>query len=87
MFCYFFLLAVYATNARAEGVFEGIPGRVATDRLTGRSGVTYEMCAGIVDKEGATLKEIAQAEILEECGYDVPIENIEKITACRYVYF
>ena len=41
---------------------------------------TYELCAGIVDKE-KPLNVIAKEEIDEECGYDVPIENIEKITS------
>lgn len=41
---------------------------------------TYELCAGIVDKE-KSLKEIAQEEIDEECGYKVELENIEKITS------
>ncbi|OUR72878.1 NUDIX hydrolase [Arcobacter sp. 31_11_sub10_T18] len=41
---------------------------------------TYELCAGIVDKD-TTYAIIAQEEIDEECGYKVPIENIEKITS------
>ena len=40
---------------------------------------TYEMCAGIIDKD-KELIEIAKEEILEECGYDVPIKNINKLT-------
>jgi UDP-sugar diphosphatase len=43
-------------------------------------GMTIELCAGIVDKE-LTLQEIAQEEIEEECGYRVPLERVEKITA------
>lgn len=41
---------------------------------------TYELCAGIVDKN-KSLEVIAQEEIDEECGYQVPLENIEKITS------
>lgn len=41
---------------------------------------TYELCAGIVDKN-KSLKQIAKEEIDEECGYKVEIENIEKITS------
>jgi UDP-sugar diphosphatase len=41
---------------------------------------TYELCAGIVDKE-KPLNVIVQEEIDEECGYIVPLENIEKITS------
>lgn len=41
---------------------------------------TYELCAGIVDKE-TSLEQIAKEEIDEECGYNVPLESIEKITS------
>jgi UDP-sugar diphosphatase len=41
---------------------------------------TYELCAGILDKE-ASLEIIVQEEIDEECGYKVALENIEKITS------
>lgn len=42
-------------------------------------GMTIELCAGIIDKD-LTLEEIAQEEIAEECGYQVPLESIERIT-------
>ena len=35
---------------------------------------TYELCAGIIDKD-ASLEQIVKEEIDEECGYDVKIEN------------
>jgi len=41
---------------------------------------TYELCAGIIDKE-VSLEQIAKEEIDEECGYDVPVESIKKITS------
>lgn len=41
---------------------------------------TYELCAGIVDKN-VPLVQIAKEEIDEECGYDVPLEKIEKVTS------
>ncbi len=41
---------------------------------------TYELCAGIVDKK-ESLEQIAREEINEECGYDVPLEQIEKISS------
>ena len=41
---------------------------------------TYELCAGIIDKE-VSLAQIAKEEIDEECGYDVALESIEKITS------
>jgi UDP-sugar diphosphatase len=46
---------------------------------TKKDGYMYELCAGIIDKEKSD-KEIAKEEILEECGYDVPLEKIKKIT-------
>ncbi len=41
---------------------------------------TYELCAGIVDKQ-ASLEQITKEEINEECGYDVSLEKIEKISS------
>lgn len=43
-------------------------------------GMMYELCAGIVDKN-TTKIQIVKEEILEECGYDVPLKNIEKISS------
>ena len=48
--------------------------------LKNSDGFTYELCAGIVDKE-ITLVEIAQEEILEETGYAVTLDRIKKITS------
>jgi len=41
---------------------------------------TYELCAGLVDKQ-MSLEQIAKEEILEECGYDVPLDRIRKISS------
>lgn len=43
---------------------------------------TNELCAGIVDKS-KPLIEIAKEEILEECGYNVPVERIELVMTYR----
>ena len=48
--------------------------------VNNHEGMSIELCAGIVDKE-LTLQQIAQEEIEEECGYSVPLEQIEKITS------
>jgi len=48
--------------------------------MNNNDGVTVELCAGIVDKQ-LSLAQIAKEEIEEECGYDVPLEKIEKITS------
>lgn len=44
------------------------------------NGMMYELCAGIVDKD-TTNAQIAKEEILEECGYDIPVESLEKISS------
>uniref|UniRef100_T2MH66 Uridine diphosphate glucose pyrophosphatase NUDT14 n=1 Tax=Hydra vulgaris TaxID=6087 RepID=T2MH66_HYDVU len=49
-------------------------------------GVSYELCAGIVDKN-CTLVEIAQAEILEETGYQVSIDKIKPLFEYNAVGF
>ncbi len=41
---------------------------------------TYELCAGIVDKD-LSLEQIVKEEIDEECGYEVKLENIEKVSS------
>ena len=48
--------------------------------LNNSDGMTVELCAGIVDKK-LSLAQIAKEEIEEECGYDVPLDKIEKITS------
>lgn len=49
------------------------------------AGVTYELCAGLVDKPDLSLEEIARQEVLEECGYDVPASKLRRITSYRSV--
>ena len=48
--------------------------------LNDERGITVELCAGIVDKE-LPLVQIAVEEIEEECGYQVPLEAIERVTS------
>jgi UDP-sugar diphosphatase len=45
--------------------------------------VTYEFCAGIIDKKHLSNKEHAHAELLEECGYSVDINSMESVTKYR----
>ena len=47
--------------------------------LKSEIGYTFELCAGITDKD-KPLNVIMQEEILEECGYNIPLENITQIT-------
>ncbi|KAF0973357.1 hypothetical protein FDP41_008564 [Naegleria fowleri] len=43
--------------------------------------LSFELCAGLLDKHGKSPLETMQAEILEECGYYVPLRMIEPITS------
>jgi len=42
-------------------------------------GMTIELCAGLIDKD-KSLEQIAKEEIEEECGFEVPLASIERIT-------
>ena len=48
--------------------------------LKNENGFTYELCAGVCDKDKSNI-EIAKEEVLEECGYDVEIKRLKKITS------
>lgn len=52
-------------------------------RYPAKLGITSELCAGIVDKS-KPLVEIAREEVLEECGYNVPVERLELVLSYRY---
>ncbi|BFZ11562.1 hypothetical protein BsWGS_14601 [Bradybaena similaris] len=71
---------VYFQNAETKKV--NGEHKIDTRKYPPSLGVTTELCAGIVDKN-ASLTQIAQAEVLEECGYDVPEEKLLKITSFR----
>ncbi|XP_054725671.1 uridine diphosphate glucose pyrophosphatase NUDT14-like [Anastrepha obliqua] len=51
-------------------------------RVRPESGITLELCAGIVDKD-KSWRQIAREEVLEECGYDVPLDGIEEVMSYR----
>lgn len=42
-------------------------------------GKTIELCAGIIDKPNLDAKRHIHEEIIEECGYNVPIDSIKHI--------
>ncbi len=44
------------------------------------SGVTIELCAGLIDKDHLSIQEIAAEEILEETGFRVDPKDLEYIT-------
>uniref|UniRef100_A0A0N7ZAJ5 Uridine diphosphate glucose pyrophosphatase NUDT14 n=1 Tax=Scylla olivacea TaxID=85551 RepID=A0A0N7ZAJ5_SCYOL len=72
--------AVYYNSVPEEG--RQASGHVDTSKYPGCSGITLELCAGIVDKK-VSLEEMAQLEALEECGYDVPLKNFEHVKTFR----
>ncbi|GIL82383.1 hypothetical protein Vretimale_11836 [Volvox reticuliferus] len=43
-----------------------------------KAAFTYELCAGLIDKSKSNV-EICQEEILEECGFSVPLEAIREV--------
>ncbi len=43
-------------------------------------GYTLELCAGLCDKDKPNI-DIAKEEVFEECGYDVDVKNIKRITS------
>ena len=49
-----------------------------------QQGVSYEFCAGIVDKK-MSLQEIAKDEVLEETGYEISVDQLQHVTTCRGV--
>ncbi|MBL0708117.1 MAG: NUDIX hydrolase [Sulfurimonas sp.] len=54
--------------------------RVPVLHANKKDGMMYELCAGLIDKDASNIQ-IAKEEILEECGYDIPLQTIEKITS------
>ncbi|XP_054258065.1 uridine diphosphate glucose pyrophosphatase NUDT14-like isoform X4 [Macrosteles quadrilineatus] len=55
---------------------------IDTEKYPASLGITLELCAGIIDKD-KSIEEIAREEVLEECGYDVPLKNLKQIKKYR----
>lgn len=55
---------------------------IDVEKYPAELGITIEVCAGIVDKKMSEA-EIAKEEILEECGYEVPLSSLLKIGSYR----
>ncbi|XP_056020555.1 uridine diphosphate glucose pyrophosphatase NUDT14-like isoform X3 [Ostrea edulis] len=72
--------AIYLNNSETEQKNNKVT--INSEKFPGVLGITYELCAGLIDKD-ASPKEIAKLEILEECGFDVPLESIEHVTSYR----
>jgi UDP-sugar diphosphatase len=47
-----------------------------------KNAITMELCAGIIDKDLSFI-EIAREELIEECGYNVPVERLEEVIRFR----
>ena len=47
--------------------------------MTGEDGMTLEICAGIVDKQGSSYKAHVVAEVAEETGYTITEERLELV--------
>lgn len=45
------------------------------------SAFVFELCAGLVDKPGLSLSEIASEEVMEETGYSVPATALRQVTS------
>ena len=77
--------AVYFNGAvTSHSVCNEIKKEIDWTQVPPSLGITIELCAGILDNANLSPKEIAKQEVLEECGYDVPLENFEYIISYRY---
>lgn len=56
-------------------------GVIDVGKYGARNAITIELCAGLVDKQ-LPIEVIAQEEVLEECGYAVPLTALELV--CTY---
>ncbi|KAG4067086.1 hypothetical protein HA402_000077 [Bradysia odoriphaga] len=52
--------------------------KIDLTKYPAKLGITLELCAGTVDKN-LPLNEIAREEVLEECGFNVPVERLELV--------
>ncbi|XP_047592911.1 uridine diphosphate glucose pyrophosphatase NUDT14 isoform X4 [Lutra lutra] len=58
-------------------------GRELRVALPGSAGVTYELCAGLVDQPGLSLEEVACTEAWEECGYRLSPSDLRQVTTYK----
>jgi len=71
-------ILIYHTQKKAFIIVKQLRAPVLNANKT--NGMMHELCAGIIDKDTTNIQ-IAKEEILEECGYDVPLSNIQKINS------
>ncbi|XP_014447725.1 uridine diphosphate glucose pyrophosphatase isoform X1 [Tupaia chinensis] len=51
--------------------------------LPGSAGVTFELCAGLIDQPGLSLEEVACKEAWEECGYRLVPSDLRHVSTYR----
>lgn len=76
---------IFVRQFRPACYFACIPEKqqvVDIEKYPATLGLTIELCAGIVDKN-KPLVEIAQDELMEECGYEAPVSAFQKIITYR----
>lgn len=73
--------AVYYGQIPTHEFASGKP--IDTTKYPGKMGVTLELCAGIIDNEKLSSAETMREEIKEECGYNVPLSSIQRVTSFR----
>ncbi len=71
-------ILLYHTQKKAFVLVKQL--RVTVLNSNKKQGDTYELCAGIIDKDIPDIQ-IAKEEILEECGYNIALDSIKKITS------
>ncbi|XP_055969696.1 uridine diphosphate glucose pyrophosphatase NUDT14 [Sorex fumeus] len=80
--------AVYAGEVERHFPGSLVPGdqdkpRTLPTALPGTAGVTYELCAGLVDQPGLSLEEVACKEAWEECGYRLAPSDLRRVTTYK----
>ena len=71
-------ILIYHTQKKAFVLVKQL--RATVLNKNNNNGMMYELCAGIIDKD-TTNAQIAKEEILEECGYNVDVTSLEKISS------
>ncbi|XP_053613347.1 uridine diphosphate glucose pyrophosphatase NUDT14-like [Plodia interpunctella] len=55
---------------------------IDTEKYPASLGISLEICAGIIDKK-LPVEEIAREEVLEECGYNVDVNSLQRVVSYR----
>ena len=71
-------ILLWHTQKKAFVIVKQLRPAVLNQNIT--DGYMYELCAGIIDKN-TTDMQIAKEEVFEECGYDIPLANIQRISS------